>query len=410
MTGMYQRDHMLARAGELKPGDIGLINQVLAGAGIRQRLGDPAENPPGSRLADLIRVPIVIDTGPLAIQADPLAIQNAVQAARSADPSLPELYADPQAGAGTIVPGVFFADGKKSGHGMGWVPAPDTELGPAEPWNPDAPHPVIALLDSGVRPHFWLGDTGDLLQPVSLPFLQDADGLDGWRSPIGTVGPFALGAPEGTHWGHGTFIAGLIRQAAPQARILSMRVMDSSGQADDSAVIDALNWLAVTQAVKPDIVLMSFGRRAAPNDATLPNVREAVAKVLARNGVRVVASAGNDGSDELVYPAAFAAEPGLPVISVGAIKSTSEIEPYSNFGPWVHRGWIGTDIVSIHPLTFTGAGQHQISKPFDDPAQPVQADSFAWWSGTSFAAAFVAAQLACGLVPGLPLPPRAAHP
>ena len=47
MTGMYQRDHMLARAGELKPGDIGLINQVLAGAGITQRLGDPAENPPG---------------------------------------------------------------------------------------------------------------------------------------------------------------------------------------------------------------------------------------------------------------------------------------------------------------------------------------------------------------------------
>jgi hypothetical protein len=89
---------------------------------------------------------------------------------------------------------VFFADGKKSGHGMGWVPAPATELEPAEPWNPEAPHPVIALLDSGVRPHSWLGDTGDLLQPVSLPFLQDADGLDGWRSPIGPIGPFARSA------------------------------------------------------------------------------------------------------------------------------------------------------------------------------------------------------------------------
>jgi subtilisin family serine protease len=410
MTGTYQRDHMLARAGELKPGDIGLINQVLAGAGITHRLGDPAENPPGNRPADLIRVPIEIDASPFAIHADPLAIQNAVQAARSTNPSLPELYADPQAGAGTIVPGVFFAEGKKSGHGMGWVPAPDFELGPAEPWNPDAPHPVIALLDTGVRPHSWLGDTGDLLQPVSLPFLQDADGLDGWRSPIGPIGPFAFGHTEGTHWGHGTFIAGLIRQAAPQARILSMRVMDSSGKADDIAVINALKWLADTQAVNPDIVLMSFGRRATANDATLPDVRKAVAKVLARPGVKVVASAGNDGSDVPVYPAAFAAEPGLPVISVGAIRSSSEIEPYSNFGPWVHRGWIGTEIVSIHPLTFTGAGQHQISKPFDDPAQPVQADSFAWWSGTSFAAAFVAAQLACEQVPGLPLPPRPAHP
>ena len=140
---------------------------------------------------------------------------------------------------------------------------------------------------------------------------------------------------------------------------------------------------------------------------TLPDVRRAVHKLIDK-GWKIVASAGNDGSDQPVYPAAFAA--GLPVISVGALKSDVELERYSNFGSWVRAAWIGTDIVSIHPLTFIGAGQHQISKPFDDPAQPVQADSFAWWSGTSFAAAFVAAQLACGLVPGLPLPPRAAHP
>ena len=405
MTTNYRADHVLVRADAFQPGDIGRLNEILNGAGLGRPLGEPASGP-----APMISMPVQDKT-------DPLDIQDAVQTARAANPSLPLLFADRRAEAGTIAPGAswkdrspgpFIADGKKSGHAFGgWVPAPDGELEDPEPWDPAAPHPVIALLDSGVQRHVWLNGAQDPFLPEDLPFLQDADGVDGWTSPIGPVGPFpALSGPvpAGTHWGHGTFIAGLIRQAAPQARILSMRVMGSAGQVDDSAVINALTWLSRDGATPPDIVLMAFGRRRAePSDSLLDDVRDAV-HTLTHAGVKIVASAGNDGSDEPVYPAAFAAEPGLPVISVGALRTPAAMEPYSNHGPWVRVAWIGSDIVSIHPLTMTDAGKNQIADPLKDRGTPVFADSYAWWSGTSFAAALVAARLACGESPGMPLP------
>lgn len=400
--------HVLARTSELGPGAIDLLNQALDDAGLGRPLVDRSDSPP-SGLA-LTRVPIET-------RADPLAIQNAVQTARTANPSLPALFADRQAEAGTIAPGAlwegrtpgpFMADGKKSGHSFGgWVPAPDEELEDPETWDPAAQHPVIALLDSGVQRHAWLIGAHDPLLPEDLPFLQDADGMDGWTSPIGPVALFpALAGPEpkGTHWGHGTFIAGLIRQAAPQARILSMRVMNSAGQVDDSAAINALTWLS-NRATPPDIVLMAFGRRRAePRDSLLDDLRGAVSKLTKAGDVKIVASAGNDGSDEPFYPAAFATEPGLPVISVGALRTPTTMEPYSNHGPWVRVAWIGSDIVSIHPLTITGAGKNQIAHPLEDRGTPMIADSYAWWSGTSFAAALVAARLARGESPGLSLP------
>ena len=146
--------------------------------------------------------------------------------------------------------------------------------------------------------------------PAHAPFLLERRRHG--RLGVAAVAPddrFPGQIPAGTHWGHGTFIAGLIRQVAPQARVLSMRVMNSAGLVDDSAVINALTWLHDTDAVQPDIVLMAFGRRAVADDPTLPDVRRAVHKLIDQ-GVKVVASAGNDGSDQPVYPAAFAAEPG----------------------------------------------------------------------------------------------------
>jgi subtilisin family serine protease len=343
----------------------------------------------------MIRVPVEQD-------ADPLVIEAASQAARSAGQETPALSADRQSSAGTVRPGEFLVSGKKSGHGMGWIPSPDGELAPVAPWVQTEPHPVIALLDTGVQPHAWL-DAGH------APFLLQAEAMEGWVSLLAHDDQFPDKSQVGTHWGHGTFIAGLIRQVAPQARVLSMPVMNSAGLADDSAVINALTWLHDTSPVQPGIVLMAFGRRAVADDPTLPDVRRAVRKLI-DDGWTIVASAGNDGSDQPVYPAAFAA--GLPVISVGAAKSDLELEKYSNFGSWVRTTWIGTDMVSIHPLTITDAGEQQISRmALANPALPEIAESYAWWSGTSFAAAICAAQVALGEPrPGLTLPLEAAHP
>jgi hypothetical protein len=422
MTVNHRTDHVLARAGTFRPQDTGRLNDILEAAGLGRPLGDPAAGQ-----GPLLSVPVRGG-------ADPVAIQAAVQAAIAAagpQPAPPALIANPVSAAGTVATGDFFASGKKSGHGMGWVPAPADEMPPKPSWDPDRPHRVIALLDSGVQPHFWLpgghlsvalltdtdtdtdpdGDGGGPAPaPDDPPFLIDADGLDGWHSPVEPDNPSGPHFPPGTHWGHGTFIAGLIRQAAPHAQVLSMRVMDSRGHADDHAVVGALRWLSRTTAVRADIVLMAFGRLAAPvADETLDDLRQAV-KALTGTGVQVIASAGNNGSDRPVYPAAFAAE-GIPVVSVGALVSAEERAPYSNFGPWVTTAWLGTDIVSISPQTVRNAGDRQADESaVINPGKVVAEDSFAWWTGTSFAAALAAGRLASGKAAGLPLPSKVAQP
>ena len=93
---------------------------------------------------------------------------------------------------------------------------------------------------------------------------------------------------------------------------------------------------------------MAFGRQADPGDKDLDDLRAAVLRL---SRVPIVASAGNDGSDRTVYPAALAAEDGSPVVSVGALAAPTERAPYSNYGPWVREWRNGTNVISISSLT-----------------------------------------------------------
>jgi subtilisin family serine protease len=257
--------------------------------------------------------------------------------------------------------------------------------GPA--WPPASRPAVIALLDTGVQEHPWLPtDSG-------TPFLLHPED-DGWTSPLPDDDEVADG--YSSHWGHATFIAGLIRLAAPGAQVLSMRVMDSDGKVSEDNAVSALNWLAGNPAVEVDVVLMAFGRQEHPAAPDLGKLRTPLTKLVER-GVRVVASAGNDGADRPVYPAAFAAEAGLSrsVVSVGALATAVERAPYSNFGPWVTQWRNGTNAISIMPLTTKSPDDP--APGFDTAVAPDPGNGYAWWSGTSFAAAVVAGQLAAGL-------------
>lgn len=310
--------------------------------------------------------------------------------------------------AGTSDIGVFHADGKKSGHGIGaWLPAPADQMPARPPWPQGDRHQVIALLDSGVQPHDWL-PAGD-----DPPFAVDAAEY-GWTAPDLPDSDPRAGMPPGSHWGHATFLAGLIRMTAPGAQILSLRVMNAAGEVSDDHLTDALTWLADHHdTIGTDVALMAFGRRSeGPDDIELDNVRDAISR-LADRGVRIVASAGNDGSAEPVYPAAFAVEPDLAaaVVSVGALSSPTEWAPFSGSGPWVREARKGTSIISILPELSDSAGQEQVTADhaFDPLALTVSRSGFAWWSGTSFAAAIYAGQLASQLPgrQGLPVPAAA---
>jgi serine protease len=132
--------------------------------------------------------------------------------------------------------------------------------------------------------------------------------------------------------GHGTHVSGTIAAAdnqigvvgvAPEAQIWSVKVLDKTGTGTDENLIDGMNWvLGKKHAIGGDwIVNLSLGSKQLS-----PTEQDAMQRMIDQ-GVVVVAAAGNDGFNEVEYPAAY---PG--VIAVGAIDSTSTIAAFSNTG------------------------------------------------------------------------------
>lgn len=371
MSRPYRTDIVLAPAWvAARPGEIERINELLAGTGLGRPLAPPPANPaPGIELVEL------------PVSADPVAVRDALRwTADRGGEAVPELLPDFEHAAGTVDDNAtrrdlfpyYLASGRKSGHGtIAWLPAPEYEMpdppqpGPASGF--PGGRPVVALLDTGVKEHDWLA-------PVDgEPYWTEAQGWVPRRSI-----PEASGDDFGSHFGHATFLAGLIRLAAPDARILSLRVMSDAGRASDVNVAHALNWLADRHgSVRVDVVLTAFGRPSAADDPELQQVRQGLAR-LAKLRIPVVASAGNGGSDRPVYPAAFAVDPELTVVSVGARASAVERARFSNHGVWVSHWGAGTNAVSIMPVS----------------TKPADRGGFAYWTGTSFAAASHAGALA----------------
>ena len=123
--------------------------------------------------------------------------------------------------------------------------------------------------------------------------------------------------------GHGTFIAGLIRQVCPDANILAMRIMAGDGVVAESDLLDALYLLVARQqealaTPQPerlvDVVSLSLGYyHELPDDLSFDPVLLKPIRALGSMGVAVVASAGNDSTDRPMFPAAFSPWPGGPV-------------------------------------------------------------------------------------------------
>ena len=382
MPASYCDDVILAPASALRPGEIDRLNELLHDAG----LGRPLRQPEDSA-SEVTVLPVD--------GADPMAVRDALRrVARERGEDLPELTPDFQYAAHTVEDdareqhGLFFdADGKRTGHGMmGWLPAPAYAMPKPPPWRSVRRRPVVALLDTHVEPHPWLPP-----QVATDPFLLEATG---WKPPR-QIHELAMDH-MGSHRGHGTFVTGLIRLAAPDARVLPVRVMADDGQISNCNLVKALTWVADynRDEGRVDVVCMAFGRPAPRDDPDLEKLRDAL-RHLSDQRVLVVASAGNEGSEDPNYPAAFATDPDLSVVSVGARRSATKRAPYSNYGVWVREWGEGTDVISIMPMT---------------TSEVDTARGYAWWSGTSFAAANLSGALAQRAETDEMLPVGAARP
>jgi hypothetical protein len=312
--------------------------------------------------------------------------------------------------------------------------------------------PVIAVLDTGVREHPWLDVAADPAAPggyTTTPAgfvavdqgMQDLLYANGqqlaaagdqprqlirypWDRPV-TADPL-IGELD-THTGHGTFIAGIVRQIAPDARVLAVRIMHSDGIVYEGDLLYALGLLAARVSAAGagdpdqlvDVVSLSLGyfSETAADQAYSLALWKAIRPLL-EMGVAVTAAAGNYSTSRRFYPAAFAElgppAGGVPLISVGALNPNRTKALFSDGGHWI-RAWApGAAMLSTFPADINGSRDPEVSLPAHpgNPAPPGYRDEraaldpddfrsgFALWAGSSFAAPYVAAQLTRELLCG----------
>jgi hypothetical protein len=368
MSEPAARSAILASRSVDRPGEVDRLNAVLADAGLGRPLGPPERNTP------------TVSVLPVSGDVDP---HRVVDTLRLAAPGAGELHLQVLSGYSVhtvadgateevLVATVFLASGLKTGHGtVSWTQVSAADMPPAPPWPPAGSPPVVVVLDSGVKPHTWLPKDGD------PSFCVEPDMGPTFGLPLLDTAP-VTGEFYG-YWGHATFLAGLIRLTAPDAQVISVKLMSDDGTLSDDDLASALDWLTqyIADGHVVDVVLMAFGRPKEPGEDNPASLVRQFGE-LGCKGVTIVASAGNAGLDTETIPACLAADPGSPVVSVGAGTSAENREHYSNYGPWVRKWRTGT-VTSLMPL---------MRDPDSD------GNGFAQWSGTSFSAAIVAGELA----------------
>lgn len=154
-------------------------------------------------------------------------------------------------------------------------------------------------------------------------------------------------------FGHGTMVAGIIHLVAPTEKIMPLKAFQSNGSGSLSNILRAIYYAIQNHA---NIINMSFDTKVSS-----PELARALHSAT-NAGIICVAAAGNDGKDELVYPAAFTG-------NVMGIASTSDVDTqssFSNFGSDIV--WIaapGEDIVSTYPFgTYAAESGTSFSAPF----------------------------------------------
>ncbi len=214
---------------------------------------------------------------------------------------------------------------------------------------------TVAVLDTGADP--------------SVPALRGRL-LQGWNYVADNADTRDKGTPAGgSSVGHGTFVSGLIALVAPKAKILPEKVLNGNGY---GTVYGAAQAILDATADGAGVINLSFGTETQPPS----NLLQQAIQQAQQAGVTVVAAAGNEGSNQQEYPAAWS-----QALSVAAMDQTdSTLATFSNWGGWVDVGAPGEQVVGPMP-----GGGYDI------------------WAGTSMSAPLVSGQAALirSLIPGI---------
>lgn len=258
----------------------------------------------------------------------------------------------------------------------------------------------VLVIDTGFQPDF----------AADQPALADVTLLPGEPARV-LVGPTGL---IKEYAGHGTFVTGVLRCAAPGTNVTVSSALQFAGAImEDDLGGQILAILGEAQAADgrwPHIISISGGATSHDN-RELAGLAPLLDELATNHTDTVlIAAAGNDGTSEhLFWPAACARNhPG--VISVGALRRDGLGRAcFSNYGDWVTVFASGERVINLFPPGLY-AYQHESTAAcrYYSPAlypdcgcvtsthygDVVAFDGVASWNGTSFATPLVAGMVA----------------
>jgi hypothetical protein len=225
----------------------------------------------------------------------------------------------------------------------------------------------VSVLDTGLIPNAAIGH----------PWLVGVDGAP--ENPyvgdpnLRNLRPYA---------GHGTFVAGCLRCAAPKASVYVERVFEIQ---DAGAIFESDFARLLEQVLDqgPDVLVFTCAASTRQNLPLLTFDEIYERRIRDMKGLVVVAPAGNDGARRLMWPGAHHG-----VVAVGALSASSrDRAQFSNFGGWVDVFAPGENLVNAYPT-----GIYVTKEP--PTGRQRQFHRMAQWSGTSFSTPIVAGLIA----------------
>lgn len=188
---------------------------------------------------------------------------------------------------------------------------------------------------------------------------------------------------SGAAYGHGTVVASIVLQVAPNAKIMPLRALAGNGSGNVTHVAEAIDWAANRGA---KVIQLSLG-----TEGPSPEIEAAVERAAAR-GIYIVASAGNSNSNP-TYPAytAMLDNPAVTAdemgVGVGSVTVNDVKSSFSNFAPVDGPIEDGLEMVSFG----------------EDVYAAIPGSRIAAWDGTSMAAPMVAGAIALAIAEGAEL-------
>jgi subtilisin family serine protease len=161
------------------------------------------------------------------------------------------------------------------------------------------------------------------------------------------------GNPQYAAFGHGTMVLGVVHLVAPRAKLMPLKAFDSSGSGFLSDILRAVYFGVQNGA---NVINMSFDFKT--SSAEFNKAMD----YANQNYVICASSAGNDGMQEIVYPAALQND----VMGVASTSDADTRSIFSNYGNaivWVAAP--GEAIISTYPFgTYAASSGTSFSAPF----------------------------------------------